>query len=114
MIEYWVAIILALIAASPGVFAFLNQRKRLKSEVGKTKTNNVIRVIGEIWEISEEYKGRVKLLEEKIEKLERELEDTNEEMGGMRIGIARLLAQLIEHDVVPVWSPVPEVDEVHP
>ena len=113
MIEYWVAIILALIAASPGVLAYLGQRKRLKSEAGKIKTNNVIRVTGEIWKISEEYKERVKLLEEKIEKLEKELEDTNKEMGGMRIGIARLLAQLIEHEVVPVWSPEPEVDEVH-
>ena len=114
MIEYWVAIALALIAASPGVMAYLNQRKMLKSEIGNAKTNSVIRVTSEVWIISEEYKGRVKILEEKIERLEKELEDTNEEMGGLRIGITRLLAQLIKHEITPVWSPVSEVDEVRP
>jgi hypothetical protein len=123
MAEYWVVILVAVIAATPGVLAYLNQHKRLKAEVGKAKANGAIRkgstessgairVAREVWKISEEYKERVKLLEKKIEELEAELKDTTREVGDLHGGIVRLLAQLIEHNITPVWSPARTSSEV--
>lgn len=99
----WMAIALAMVAATPGVLAYLGQRKRVKSEVEGAKTNNAIKVTKAVWRISEEYKERVKTLEEKIEKLEK---DINRFLAGIKL----LLKQLEDHEIEPAWSPDEEVD----
>jgi cytochrome c556 len=94
----WMAIALAMVAATPGVLAYLGQRKRIKIEAGMAQSSGAIKVAREVWKISEEYKERVKTLEEKIKKLE---EDIDRFLAGIKL----LLKQLEDHDIEPDWSP---------
>jgi len=96
--DHWLAIIVAMVAAIPGVLAYINQRKSAKAEAARAKTNNAVKVTGEVWKISEEYKSRVKSLEEKIEELK-------ENVDSLLAGIRLLLEQLESHDIIPVWTP---------
>jgi uncharacterized coiled-coil protein SlyX len=110
----WIAIIIALIAALPGVLAFISQLR--KDKVEKPERNaQTSKMIAEAAEaLINPLKARVEELEEVTCKQEVEITELSVEMTELRrvnkalcFGVMKLLHQLRAHGLEPVF----ELDE---
>lgn len=101
MIEYLVPILLALIAAAPGVWAILSQRNKIKVDAATEINNAAIALI-------KPYRERIAELEKRVNALEVELDaqrSTIDFYEEIHRGARRLHSQVKSLGGDPVYNP---------
>lgn len=103
-----------------------NEKMRLLLEAKKTEVEVAERLINATGELIENYKdmitnftGKFANQEEKLNSITKELhtevrrrEKLERTLKDFIVGIRRLLAQLKEHEIIPVWEPKIDIDIV--
>jgi hypothetical protein len=97
------SLILALIAAAPGIYAVWNQRRKTGADTAATFEGIANRAICQVEE-----------LRKRVEKLERLRARDRRTMEKWRAGIQTLIQQLIDADMTPDWTPESEPEEPLP
>jgi predicted nucleic acid-binding Zn-ribbon protein len=103
--QTWATIILALIAASPGIYAvWKQQRKDIAAarkdtaDASESITNSAVKLIEPLNKEIDKLKARVVELESKVI-------HQDEVIHKFVVGTKRLQKQLLDHGMNPVWQP---------
>lgn len=94
MTDWQIALLVALIAALPGLYAVWRQRRKYDSSVAETYEAMAQRQAKEINEL----RMSQRVLEDKVEEL-------SEYVQQLEAGIELLVNQLQAHKLTPVWRP---------
>lgn len=112
--NYIVAVVLGVIAAAPGVLALLRQIQLDKRKQPQDEISNGIRASKDAAEIVRQYseeiqnvRAELQGLRDEVEGLRKQLIDRDLIIEEWRVGIDRLIAQLISLGHSPVWKPKP-------
>lgn len=100
-IEVFATVIIAMIAATPGLLAFLGQRKKNDVDVAQAYKVMADEQIKEIREL----KVRVNAMETQIDDLECERDALYKLVTEWQAGIGLLINQVTANGMTPVWSP---------
>lgn len=112
--NYIVAIVLGVIAAAPGVMALLRQMQIDKRKQPQDEISSGIRASKDAAEIIRQYSDEIQNVRKELQNLRDEVEGLRKQLVGRdliieewRVGIDRLIAQLISLGHTPVWKPKP-------
>jgi len=111
--ENWVTLAVALVVASPGLLAWLRQRRKEKADTADVLTTAAGKIVISLQSTADRSEIRMAALEteiakaeERIGKLEGDNRDLRATLRMCIIGIKKLHAQLVEHQIVPAWEPI--------
>jgi hypothetical protein len=106
-----IPILIAIIAASPGVYALIAQRKKIKADAVKTEAEAAEIIQRIAAKQIEQYQKRVDALEKRIGKLEDELQNTLDCLISVVQGGHQLYGQVKDLGADPVYTP-PSIDVI--
>jgi hypothetical protein len=100
-----IPLVLAIVAASPGIYALIAQRNKVKADAVKTEAQAAEIIQRVAAKQIAQYQKRVDELEIRIVKLEDELQDTLDCLIGVVEGGHKLYGQVKELGQEPVYTP---------
>lgn len=110
-----VAITVAILASIPGTISLIHQWRKDKhkeplEDAGSavSTSESASRALRAYSDEVTEMRGEMKEMRIRIDKLEKEVIAKDVLIDQWRIGIRRLIAQLVSNDMTPVWQPKPE------
>lgn len=103
--ENILTLIVALIAASPGILAFWKTTRRDKAEITKLVTEAASTMIDKLQTELKEAEAELKLLKEEVRVLRAENTELNERCKIWMRGISILIGQVHDCKQTPLWVP---------
>lgn len=100
-VSWIITIMVAVIAAVPGVAAYLGQRGKNNADTAKTYEELAGRAGKQIMDLN----VKVEELQERVDGLECQLAERDRMIQDWQEGINRLINQLESHQLMPVWRP---------
>lgn len=116
-VNFWVPIIVAIIAAAPGGFALwrqarLEERKQPQATVsmGMDASKTAAEVVRQYSQELIAVRAELKSLRDNLDLLQGQIEQKEQLIEEWRLGIERLIAQVVSLGHKPVWRPRANVE----
>ena len=111
-VNFWLPVILAVIAASPGAYSLyrqsvLDKRRQPQAEVseGIAASKSAAEVVRQYSDEIKQVRTELHLLRDTVDKLQGELEQRDLLIDEWQMGIERLVGQVVSLGHQPVWKP---------
>jgi len=111
--ETWVTIVVALIAASPGIWAIWQQHKKDVAAAEKDVTAASDTITNSAIKLVEPLKKRIDELEIQVNELEAKIDQQDIVIHKLTVGSKKLYKQLIERNIAPIWNPASLEEQIN-